>query len=59
MNGLLPKVRAKIHLLQPYGLGHMMKMAQWIEDINLTLRATCEQRGPKEHQNIVIANRED
>ena len=47
MNGLLPKVRAKIHLLQPYGLGHMMKMAQWVEDINLTLQATCEQRGPK------------
>ena len=27
MNGLLPKIRAKIGLLQPYGLGHLMEMA--------------------------------
>ena len=59
MNGLLLEIRAEICLLQPYGLGHLMEMAQPVEDRNLTLRTACEQRDPKNTKILSIANRGD
>ena len=44
VNGLLPKIQVEICLLQPCGLGHLMEMAQWVEDKNLTLWAAVNQR---------------
>ena len=59
MNGLLPEIRVEICLLQPYRLGHLMEMAQRVKDGNLTLRATCEQRDPKNTKLLSTANRGD
>ena len=50
MNGLLPEIQAELHLLQPYRLGHLMEMAQQVEDRNLAMRVAREpmaQRAPK------------
>ena len=46
MNGLLFEIRAELRLLQPYGLGHLMEMAQRVEDRNLAMRAARKPNGP-------------
>ena len=56
MNGLLPKIRVEISRLQPYGLGHLMEMAQRVEDRNLTLRAASEPKDPKSTKMLSSAN---
>ena len=59
MNGLLPEIQAELCLLQPYGLGHLMEMAQQVEDRNLTLRAAREPKDPKSTKMLSSANRGD
>ena len=60
MNGLLPEIRVELRPLQPYGLGHLMEMAQRVEDRNLAMRAACEPNGPngpKSTKMLSSANR--
>ena len=57
MNGLLPEIWAELRLLQPYGLGHLMEMAQRVEDRNLAMRAAREPNGPKSTKMLSTANR--
>ena len=60
MNGLLPEIRAELRLLKPYGLGHLMEMAQRVEDRNLAMRAAREPNGPngpKSSKMLSSANR--
>ncbi|RVW80821.1 hypothetical protein CK203_047804 [Vitis vinifera] len=58
MNGLLPEIRAKL-LLQPYGLGHLMEMAQRVKDRNLTMRVAREPKDPKSTKMLSSAIRGD
>ena len=59
MNGLLPEIRAELHLLQLYGLGHLMEMAQRVEDRNLAMRAAREPNGPKSTKMLSSTNQGD
>ena len=59
MNGLLLEIQAELRLLQPYGLGHLMEMAQRVEDRNLAMRAAREPNGPKSIKMLSSANRGD
>ena len=59
MNGLLPEIRVEICLLQPYRLGHLMEMAQRVEDRNLTMRWAYEPKDPKSTKMLSSANRGD
>ena len=58
MNGLLPDIRAELCLLQPYGLGHLMEMAQRVEDRNLAMR-TAREHDPNSTKMLSSANRGD
>ncbi|RVW44750.1 hypothetical protein CK203_081863 [Vitis vinifera] len=58
MNGLLPDIRAELRLLQPYGLGHLMEMAQRVKDRNLAMRAARE-HDPNSTKMLSSANRGD
>ena len=59
MNGLLPEIRVELRPLQPYGLGHLMEMAQRVEGRNLAMRAAHEPNGPKSTKMLPSANRGD
>ena len=59
MNGLLPEIRAELRLLQLYGLGHLMEMAQRVEDRNLAMRAAREPNGPKSTKMLSSTNQGD
>ena len=59
MNGLLLEIRAELCLLQLYGLGHLMEMAQRVEDRNLAMRAAREPNGPKSTKMLSSANQGD
>ena len=58
MNGLLPDIQAELRFLQPYGLGHLMEMAQRVEDRNLAMRAASE-HDPNSTKMLSSANQGD
>ena len=59
VSGLLLEIWVEIHFLQPCGLGHLMEMAQQVEDRNLILWAAHEPRDPKNTKILSFANRGD